>query len=434
MRARLGLILLTSACLLGASGCKTQSDEGGGDKAGGDKGAAQGAKKAGSDALIGVDMDKKVVSIGALNDESGPGAAIGKPFANGKRLLVKRINAGGSGLLPDGWTIELVERDHAYNPQQSVQQYNAIKGKVLFIATSFGTPNTLPLRKQLERDGLLAFPASLSSKMAEHPNTPPIAPSYVNEARRAMDWAVQHAGGADKIKAGIVYQKDDYGKDGLDGWKQAAAMYGVEVVAEQTVEPGQKDVTAVVSALNSAGANYVLLTTLPSSTGPVLGTSAQLQYGPVWIGSTPAWIDRFFSPEVIPAAVFSNFYWVSGVPFWGEKLPGMDEFVAAWETHGKDMGEQDSYVLTSYIAGLIQVEALRRAIDSGDLSRAGYMAAMRSIKGWNAGGMIEPIDLTKLPYEPGLRTRILKPMMAEKTWQVVADYAEPQNAPGGAQN
>ncbi len=106
----------------------------------------------------GVDVEKKVIKIGALNDESGPAAAIGKPFAIGKRLVAKVAGE----MLPKGWSVELVERDHGYNPQKSVQAYNELKDEVLFIATSFGTPNTLPLRPMLARDKMMAFPASLT--------------------------------------------------------------------------------------------------------------------------------------------------------------------------------------------------------------------------------------------------------------------------------
>lgn len=417
--AALGLVALPA-------GCK-RSKSGGDEDTGGGAGKGATATPEKSEAkLHGVDMDKKVVSIGMLNDESGPGAAIGKPYANGKRLLAKRINAGKSGLLPDGWTVKLIERDHAYNPQKSVQAYNEIKWDVLFLGTSFGTPNTLPLRKHLERDKLIAFPASLSSQMAEHPNTPPAAPSYVVEAQRAMDWAVEHAGGADKVKAGIVYQKDDYGKDGLEGWKAQAALHGVEIVAEQTVEPGQQDVTAVVSALMSAGANYVLMTTLPSSTGPVLGTAAQLSYRPTWIGNTPAWIDRFFSKDVVPPAIFASFYWVTGLPFWGEEVPGMSDFLEAWKTYGGDLGEKDSYILMSYMAGLVQIEALRLSIEAGDLSREGYSQALRSMKAFDAGGLFQAIDFSQTPYVTGLNTRILQPVMDQATWKTVADYTAPR--------
>lgn len=374
----------------------------------------------------GVDADARVIKIGTLNDESGPAAAIGKPFAVGKRVLAAQINAGGSGLLPDGWTVELVEKDHGYNPQQAVQAYNEIQGDVLWIGTSFGTPNTMPLRPMLERDTVLAFPASLSSQMAEHAHTPPVGPSYEVEAMRAMDWVVSAADDKAAIKAAIVYQQDDYGKDGQKGWAAAAAHHGVEIVTEQTVAPGQKDYTAVIAGLQQAGATHVLLTTLPSATGPIVGTAAQMKYMPTWIGNTPSWIDRFFDPEVIPSAVFGNFYWANGLPFWGEDVPGMAGFTSAYQAHGKDLASPDFYILVSYIQGLVELEAAKRAIDSGDITRAGYKAALGGIGGFDAGGMLQPLDFSKVPYVTSTKTRILKPRFEGKTWEVVAPYAAPE--------
>ena len=114
--------------------------------------AACGDREAQQARVPGVDAANKTVSIGILNDESGPGAAIGRPWGTGLRVLASQINAGGSGLLPEGWKVKLVERDHGYNPQRSVQLFNEIRDEVLFIGTSFGTPNTLPLRPLLARN------------------------------------------------------------------------------------------------------------------------------------------------------------------------------------------------------------------------------------------------------------------------------------------
>lgn len=400
---------------------------------GGDE-AAQQEQAAPAAAAPGVDAQNKIVRIGALNDESGPAAAIGKPYALGKRLLAMNVNGGNSGLLPDGWKIELVEKDHGYNPQHAVQAYNEIKDQVLFIGTSFGTPNTLPLRSMLEADNLVAFPASLSSKMAEHKYTPPLGTPYSAEAMRAMDWVVEKAGGADKVQAGIVYQQDDYGLDGLEGWKKAAEFHGVKVVSEQTVAPGQTDYTAVVTALKQAGANYILLTTLPSATGPILGTAAQLQFMPVWVGNTPAWIDGFFNPKVIPAAVFTNYYWATGLPTWGEVgVEGMAAFLKVYETHGSHINApQDFYVLASYAQGVLQLEALKKAIEAGDVTRASYLKQLQSLKGATAGGLVQPVDLTKFPYETSITARILKPDMAAKKWTVEAGFAAPKASAAGA--
>jgi len=372
----------------------------------------------------GVDVEKKVVYIGALNDESGPGAAIGKPFAAGKRLLAKQVNAGDSGLLPPGWTLELVERDHAYNPQNAVQAYSDIHDSVLFLGTSFGTPNTLPLRDKLTADGMVAFPASQSSEMARHQYTPPIGASYKLEAMRALDWAVEHAGGADKVKAAIVAQGDDYGKDGLEGWTEAARFHGVTVVSQQSVAPGQKDFAAIVTALKASGANYVLLTVLPSASGPILGTAAQLKYMPNWVGQTPAWVDRFFDPKVIPPPVFTNFYWVTGLTYWGDDVPGMKDFLALHAKHPDT--PKDFYTLSSYVQGRVQLEALKAAIESKDVTRAGFLEALKALN-TTAGGMTaEPVNLSRFPYETAVGVRVLAPVLDQGTWRVVAGFAAPK--------
>lgn len=414
MKASRILITLLMAVAVAALGCKPKGTTGG-----------DTASPAEEMTTTGIDTEAKVVKIGALNDESGPAATIGKPYALGKRILAEQVNAGGSGILPDGWKIELVERDHGYNSQKSVTAYNEIKDQVAFIWTSFGTPNTLPLQAYLERDKMVAFPASLSSEMAKHHYTPPTGPSYEIEAMRAMDWVVEQAGDASKVKAGIIYQQDDYGQDGLRGWVEAAEHHGVEIVAQQAITPGQPDMTAPVNALKEKGATHILLTTLPSATGPILGTAAKLKYMPTWIGNTPSWIDGFFSPKVIPSAVFTNFYWVQGLPYWGEDVPGMADFITAYETYGKDKHHPDFYIMVSYLQGRTALEAFNATLD-GTPSRESFYKSLTSLKGYDAGGMIQPIDLTAFPYEAGTKTRILKPDFENMTWKVVSDYAEAQ--------
>lgn len=384
---------------------------------------------AGIKAGPGVDLATKTVRLGVLNDESGPAATIGKPYAVGKRMVAAMVNAGGSGLLPEGWKVELIEKDHGYNPQKSVQAYNEIKDQVVMVAQSFGTPNTLPLRPMLARDNMIALPASLSSEMAKDKYTIPIGPSYEIEAMHAMDWVVaevEKAGKAkDTIKAGIVFQKDDYGEDGLRGWKAAAAKHGVTIVSEQTVTPGQRDFAAIVTELKKAGVTHVLLTVLPSASGPLLGTAAQLQVKPIWIGQTPTWVDAFFKPDVIPPAVFDNYYWVSGLTFWGEEVPGMPKFLEAYEKFGKQLAPPDYYMLVSYMQGTLACEIIKRAIEAGDVTREGLLAQVPKIESFDADGLNQPISLSKFPYVTTTKTRVLKPAFDKKSWTVVGDWASP---------
>jgi ABC-type branched-subunit amino acid transport system substrate-binding protein len=383
------------------------------------------AKPAALRADKGVDVATKTIKIGALNDESGPAAAIGVPYALGKRILAAEVNAGGSGILPEGWKVELVEKDHGYDPAKSQESFESLKNDVLVFVTSFGTPTTLPLRPFLEKDQIVAFPASLSSQMAEFAYTPPTGPSYVVEAMRAVDW-LAGKGDKAKVKAGILYDQTDYGTDGLSGWKKGAAHHGITIAVERAVKPGQKDFTAEVAELKKAGATHVYLAILPSSTGPVLGTAAKLTYQPIWVGATPSWIDAFFAHPKLPAPVFANYYMATGLPYWAEPVPGMDKFLAAFEKHGKALNARpDSYLLMSYLQGRIALEAARRAIEAGDVSRAGYVAALKMLKGYDAGGLLQAVDLSSLPYVTSTKTRILAPDFTKTTWRVEAPYAEP---------
>lgn len=423
MRTKTGLVTaaLVTAALVGC-GKKVDDKPGAGSGTAAGTGAGTAARPA---SAPGVDLENKVVRIGALNDESGPAKQIGVAFANGKRLLVKAVETGAIKALPDGWKIALVEKDHGYNPQQSVQLYKEIKDQILFITTSFGTPPTLPLLEDLQRDDVVAFPASLSSKMAEHEHTPPVGPSYVVEAMRAMDWAVESGGGAAKVKAAIIYQRDDYGEDGLTGWRQAATHHGVKIVSEQTIKPTDQDFTAVVKALKDAGATHVLMTVLPSATPGILGTAAKMKFAPTWIGNTPAWVDVFFAK--LPPPLVGNFVWVTGLSYWGEGLNGMTEFLATWHAHGKDkMGDPDYYILASYAQGLVQLEALRRAIEAGEVTRAGFRKALHGLTDFDAGGLMQPVNLSKTPYVTSTRTRLLRPKMDTRSWEEVAPYAEPK--------
>ena len=433
MRTRVRLVTLSVLCAaLAACGKKVEdksktadpaqpAGSGGAGAPGGTAATPPAPAKAA--AAPGVDPARKVISLGALNDESGPAKQLGVAIANGKRLIAKAVQAGALKL-PDDWKIELIEKDHGYNPQQSVQLFKELQDKVLFLTTSLGTPATLPLREDLRRNDMLAFPAALSSEMAKDEHTPPLGPSYKMEAMRAMDWAVESAGGADKVKAAIVHQRDDYGQDGIDGWRAAAEHHKVKIVSEQTVKPGDQDFTTVVKALKDAGATHVMLTVLPGHTPGLLGAAAKLKYAPVWIGNTPTWVEVFFSK--LPPPIAGNFYWATGLAIWGEDVPGMKDFLEQWKTHGAGMGEPDYLILASYVQGLVQLEILRRAIEAKDLTRAGVKKALHSIAKWDAGGILQPVDLSAVPYVTSTRTRILKPDFAKKTWTVVAGWAEPK--------
>ncbi|MBI4259987.1 MAG: hypothetical protein HY658_05420, partial [Actinobacteria bacterium] len=105
----------------------------------------------------------------------------------------------------------------------------------------------------------------------------------------------------------------------------------------------------------------------------------------------------------------------------------IDAFHGAFERLAAEEATTNFYILASYIQGLVEIEAARRAIEGGDISRAGYLEALRSISDFDARGLLNaPIDLTQFPYITNTDARVLQPGTGLQEWTVVSDYATPQ--------
>ena len=65
---------------------------------------------------------------------------------------------------------------------------------------------------------------------------------------------------------------------------------------------------------------------------------------------------------------------------------------------------------------------------AGPLTRASFLTALQSLDNYDAQGLSQPISMKKFPYVPMTRARVLKPKLAERTWEIVAPFADPKGA------
>ncbi len=375
---------------------------------------------------VGVDTENQVVYVGQITDESGPGAGAGRSLALGTRLFVQQANAGNIDALPPGWRAELVERDHGYDPRRAMRHLDEIQDQVLFITSVFGTPNILALQEQLEEYNLVAFPSSLSSRLNRIRHTPPLAPSYRLENMRAVDWVVDESGGAENVRAAMVYQNDDFGRDGLGGWRAGASHHDVSTLLELPLSARQTDYGGLVRQLKDADAEYVMLTTMAAHTAAIIRAAARIDYTPVWLANTGSWSDQFLDVQGLDPAIFEQFHLVTALPYWGEDTAFFREFEAAFEAYTDGDVKPDTYILSAYVQASVGFEVFRRAHAAGDISRAGYMRALQQMSDFDAHGALpEALDYTSFPYVSGTQTRILRPRLEDGGWAIVADFARP---------
>lgn len=366
------LSVLTVLALIGAilSACGTTG--GGGIKAG-----------------PGVDTAKKVINLGILTPLSGPVAApIGIPLTKGIETYFKAVNATG-GI--DGYTVNLVEKDSQYNPQLQVQLYNQIHNQVLMLAESLGSPTTQAIVALSERDKMLVSAASLDSILARQQYMVMIGTPYRLQVENGLEYATKVAAqlGVTNPKVGIISQDDAYGQDGLTGYNEAIGCYtNLNNVAQATYEATDTSFVAQVTKMKQAGAQFVVLTAIPSAAAGIMGTAAALGYFPQWILNSPAWANVLLAaaPKLLP--LFEKSVWVvaQGATWGDTSQPGMAEMLTNVQKYAPDQ-KPDGYFEFGYAEAKVTYAILKKAADNGDLTRDGLLKAFNSLGSVDLGGL-----------------------------------------------
>lgn len=416
--AILALTLALGACGTGSSDSSDSTSGGGGALRGGP----------------GVDTSAKTIRVGVLSALSGPAAALGGPYASGLKTFWKAQNARGG---VDGYKVRLTIKDDQYQPQPHVEAFNQIAPSIALLA-SFGSPTTKAIQPMVNQQKLVTLPLSWDSAWSEDPTLAAVGTPYSIDVANAIHYVVKTKGKAG-AKFGIVYQNDEYGQDGLRGYEAALKAYGFDDVARATYKVGDTEFTSQVQKLKNAGAQYVIVTALPSTAGPLIGTGASLGYQPTWILQGPAWLEFLMSKDGTPqgkptpiAKTLEQSAWVMQIAStWGDKSkPGMAEFLEAAERYAPKQ-IPDPYFMYGYVSGKIQSAILQKALTKGDLSRAGIYDAKLSVGKIDLGGLMPDVAYTKTPGPNSRATQLarvdadapgfLKPLAGPFTGDVADD-------------
>jgi ABC-type branched-subunit amino acid transport system substrate-binding protein len=371
--------------------------------------SSAGGKAANVQGGPGVDLAAKTISIGDINALSGPAAPLGSAVAAGHRAFFEGLNAHG-GI--DGWKVKLIVKDSGYKPQDHVQLYNELQPSVA-ILNSFGSPTTKAIQPQVDQQKIVTFPASFDSLWGADAVMAPVGAPYSVDIANVLDYYTQS--GAKKPNIGIVYQNDEYGADGLRGFKAAKSALGFADAREQSFNAGDTSFTAQVQKLKAAGADAVVVVALPSATGPIVGTAATLGFHPQWILQGPAFLEQLItkdgnvgSPPTPVAAALKGALVTSFAAPWGDaQTPGMKELVADHDAYSAKL-PPSIYFTLAYAQGQVQAAILRKAIRSGNLTRAGILAAKQNLGTVDLRGIAPNVSYAPRPGPPTRKSLITR--------------------------
>ena len=195
------------------------------------------------------------IKMGVAGPITGANAAFGKQLTDGAEQAVADINKAG-GIM--GQQIALSKGDDSSDAKQGVSVANKFSSDgVKFVVGHFNSGVSIPASEVYAENGILMItPAATNPKLTERG----LWNTFRTCGRDDQQGAVAAAYIAKNFKGkkvAVVHDKTPYGQGLADETKKAMNAAGVKEVLYEGVNTGEKDYSALVTKIKTAGADLV---------------------------------------------------------------------------------------------------------------------------------------------------------------------------------
>jgi branched-chain amino acid transport system substrate-binding protein len=359
-------------------------------------------------------VSKTEITVGTIQDLSGPLASYGKQARNGMQLRIDELNEQGG---VHGRRIVLKVEDSGYDPRRAVLAAQKLvnQDKIFIMAGHIGTAQNLAaMPVQFEKNVINFMPLTAAREMYEpfHRLKYSFAVPYFEQVRVMTPMlAAQRA--AKKIC--VHYQDDDFGLEVLKGAEAATKAMGVEIVEKTSFKRGATEFSSQVAKLKAAGCDFVVLGTLIRETIGTMGESRKTGFNPTFLATSGAYTDLIHR---LGPKFTDGLY--AGMTVQHPYLDEASQPIRFWANKYKTKFSEDPTVFSAY--GYIILDAFIRAAQKAgpNLSTDSFIKAMDS--------MSIPSDIFGSPPSNFTATKRLGSdavrlsQIQEGKWRVVADY------------
>ena len=350
----------------------------------------------GGEVKTGPGVTANQIRIGEMTDLTGVFGVLGKAITQGQKVFWDNANAEGGVC---GRKIQLVVRDHGYDPQNAVSQYRDISPNIAAIGQMVGSPIAAALGPQMQRDNMLSVLAAWPPTLLKAENIAILGASYDIEAINGIDWMMENKGLKKGGKIGALYFEGDYGEGGFAGVKAAAKMNDLEVV-EQKIKATDEDMSAAVSKFRREQVDAIWLTVAPGQTASLAGVAAAQGLNVPIGGNGPVFSVTLLKTPAKKALEKNLTVFASGAPFGLEEGTVQEAASAFSEKHPKE--QKQAAAIFGYSEATVTKAVLEKACEDKDLSREGIVKAFRSIEDLDTGGLVAgKLDFTEVGQASG---------------------------------
>ncbi len=359
-------------------------------------------------------VSKTEITVGTIQDLSGPLAGYGKAVRNGMLLRIDEVNEQGG---VNGRKLKLITEDSGYDPKRAVLAAQKLvnQDKIFIMAAHLGTAqNNAAMPVQFEKKVVNFLPVTAAREMYEPFNKYKYAffATYFDQMRAAVASLVKEK----KIsKVCAIYQDDEFGLEVLRGAEASLKTLNMDFTEKTSYKRGATDFSSQVARMKGAGCEMVVLGTIIRETVGTIAESRKTGFNPLFIGSSAAYTDLIHKLGGKP---MDGMYATMNVPH-----PYLDEAsnpIRFWANKYKTKFSEDPTVFSVY-GYVIMDTFIQAAQKTGpNLTSDSFVAAMDK--------MTVPTDIFGSPegtFSPTKHLGSNKSRLSQiqdGKWKIISEY------------
>jgi branched-chain amino acid transport system substrate-binding protein len=362
-------------------------------------------------------VSKTEITIGSIQDLSGPIAGFGKQVRLGMMLKVDEINEQG-GI--NGRKLKLLVEDSAYDPKKAVLAAQKLvnQDKIFIMAGHIGTAqNNAAMPVQFEKNVINFFPVTAAREMYDpfHKLKYSFAATYFDQMRGSLPKLVKEKGAK---KVCTIYQDDEFGLEVVRGAEAALKTMNMDFVEKTSYKRGATDFSSQVARMKAAECDLVVMGTIIRETIGTIGESRKTGFSPTFFGSSAAYTDLIHK---LGGKAMDGLYATMTVqnPYTDDP----SQKIAFWANKYKTKFNEDPTVFSVYGYSIIDTLATAAAKAGNNLTTESFIKAMDTLS--IPSDMFGSAPATFSPTKRLGSNASRLSQIVDGKWKVVSDYVKP---------
>lgn len=213
------------------------------------------------------------IKVGAILSLTGTYAGLGEGEKNVIGMEVKRINDAG-GI--NGRPLEVIVEDDATDEAKAAAAAAKLieQDEVVAILGATGSGQTMAMRGDVDRAGVPQVSMAGATAITNPVDPLVFATPWSNTI--VVPFTLQYLKDQGITKIGLISDSGGFGKDGQAIISAEAPNYGIEIVDDETFNPGDTDMSAQLTKIKSSGAEAILMWTAGAEAATIVKNAADL--------------------------------------------------------------------------------------------------------------------------------------------------------------